>query len=67
MKNAIRIPEHMRLTQPHCAEFCDVVNDALRETPGMTLAEFARLIDYANVEGERQRLRKIIQRQLNQL
>ena len=67
MKNAIRIPEHLRHAAPYCAEFCDVVNDALRETPGMTLAEFASLIDEANVEGERQRLRAIIQKQINQL
>ena len=67
MKNAIRIPEHLRRSAPYCAEFCDVVNDALRETPGMTLAEFASLIDEANVEGERQRLRAIIQKQINQL
>lgn len=67
MKNAIRIPAHMRRTQPHCAEFCDIVNDALRESPGMTLWEFARLIDEANVEGERQRLHRIIQKQLGEL
>ena len=67
MKNAIRIPAHMRRTQPHCAEFCDVINEALRESPQMTLAEFAWFIDEANVEGERQRLRRIIQKQLGEL
>lgn len=67
MKNAIRIPEHLRRAAPHCAEFCDIINDALREEPEMTLAEFAGHIDAANVEGERQRLRAIIQKQINQL
>ena len=60
----IKIYEWQRKETPLCAGFCEMVNEALRDNPNMSLAEFAEELDAANKRATFERLIKAERRQL---
>lgn len=46
----ISISEEFKLKNPKVAEFCGIINQALAESPNMTLAQFAGIIERVHYE-----------------
>ncbi len=52
----ITIPDWLKSKNPVTAEFCEIINEALKNRPNMSLAEFAEQIDKVHKERALQRL-----------
>ena len=59
----IVVYEWMRKETPFAAQFCELVNEALRMNPDMSLAEFASVLDGVNKENALERVRAAEQQQ----
>lgn len=59
----ISISEEFKLKNPKVAEFCGIINQALEESPHMTLAEFAGIIERVHYE---ERLKRLIEAERKQ-
>lgn len=62
-EDAIRIPEWYRHENPKLAGMCDIINDALRLNPNMSLLEFAKVLDRNHVEQSYKRIQEAIRKQ----
>ena len=60
MNGAITIPKWLKEETPVIAGFCEMINEALQNRPNLSLAEFAKQIDEANVKESYKRLQAVI-------
>lgn len=58
----IEITERMREESPYTTMFCEIVNEALRGNPEMSLADFAERINEAEKEYEESKVRERLER-----
>lgn len=63
----IVIPAWMKEENPMTAGFCELINETLKNSPNMTLEEFAREIDKANYIEAYNRLVRVEKAQLSAL
>ena len=63
----ITITERLKKTNPITAEFCQIINEVLKNRPNMSLAEFAEQLDEAQKEGELRRVSCIVGEQLREI
>jgi hypothetical protein len=61
---SVLIPHFLKKENPMLAEVLGLINDELRENPGMKLAEFAEKIDEVMIGAASKRLHKVVEKQL---
>ena len=67
MNGQITISKWLKEENPVIAGFCQMINDALKDRPNLSLAEFAEQIDKVNKEYDLKRLQAIEKAQLEEI
>ena len=65
MKDKILIPDWLRKEFPSVAVICEVMNEALKEHPDMSLAEFAEGLNDTHIRETYRRVSEAVKRQFN--
>ena len=63
----IIIPQWFKQATPICASFCEMINDTLRNTPDMSLSEFASILNDVMMEKSYNRLVAVEREQFKEI
>ena len=59
----VTIPQWIKEKAPISAGFCEIINDALKRNPNMTLAEFASEVNRGNITATERYLEEVERKQ----